>query len=91
MLKPEAAAFAAELGRWIEGEMGGGGALLVKDPHMESQESFLPDIVVIGLQEIVEVKASTLLGGGSVQATVKMANQDGTALATAKAEVELPA
>ena len=30
----EAAAFAAELGRWIEGEMGGGGALLVKDPRI---------------------------------------------------------
>ena len=29
-------------------------------------ESFIPDIVVVGLQEIVEVKASTLLGGGNV-------------------------
>ena len=35
----------------------------------------LSDIVVVGLQEIVEVKASTLLGGGSVQASVKMWNE----------------
>ncbi len=38
-------------------------------------ESFIPDLVVVGLQEIVEVKASTLLGGGNVTATVKMWNE----------------
>lgn len=38
------------------------------------QDSFVPDIVVVGFQEIVEIKASTLLGGGNLSAAVKMWN-----------------
>jgi len=39
------------------------------------QESFVPDIVVLGFQEIIEINATSLLGGSNLDKAVKSWNE----------------